>query len=80
MTEIQVEIHVSEQLDADQRSWLVTKLEKEAGIIGAWFLWDDPHRLRVHYEHAHFSHATLLDTIAEHGFHGRIVGDDEPQA
>jgi hypothetical protein len=80
MTESQVEIHIREALDADQRSWLVTKLEKDAGIIGAWFSGDDPHRLRIRYEHAHFSHTTLLDSIAEHGFHGRIVGDADAQA
>jgi hypothetical protein len=78
MSENQVEIHVSDELNANQRSWLVTKLGKEAGIIGAWFPGGNPHRLRVRYEHAHFSHATLLDTIAEHGFHGRLAGDDDP--
>ena len=80
MPESQVEIHLREALDADQRSWLVTRLGKETGIIEAQFPWDDPHRLRIRYEQAHFSHVTLLDTIVEHGFHGRIVGDDEPPA
>jgi hypothetical protein len=80
MKEKKLIIHIDEELDATQRSWLATKLEEEKGILSAWFPGDDPHRLTIRYEQEHFSHTTLLDTIAEHGFHGRIVGDDDPGA
>ncbi|HEY5604727.1 MAG TPA: hypothetical protein VIM41_16620 [Gammaproteobacteria bacterium] len=74
MSEETVEIDIQEDMEVSQRSWLVTKLEQEQGIIGAWFAGGDHHRLTVHYERGHFSHVTLLDTIKEHGFHGEIVG------
>jgi hypothetical protein len=80
MEEDRVQIDIEEGPDATERSLLTTRLEQEHGVLGAWFLGDNPHRLRVRYERAHFSHATLLDAIAEHGFHGRIVGDDDPGA
>jgi len=73
--EVQVEIKIQEDMDVSQRSWLVAKLEHIKGIISAWFDSEDHHRLTVHYERDHFSHLTLLDTIKEHGFHGKIVGD-----
>jgi len=70
-----VEIYIQEDMDVSQRSWLVAKLEHEMGIIGAWFEDGDHHRLIVQYESEHFSHVTLLDTIKEHGFHGKITGN-----
>lgn len=69
-----VEINIQESMDVSQRSWLVTKLEHERGIISAWFEGADHHRLTIHYEHERFSHVTLLDTIKVKGFHGKIVG------
>ncbi|MFO7642163.1 MAG: hypothetical protein R6X17_13125 [Candidatus Competibacteraceae bacterium] len=75
MSSEQLQIDLSEAMDVDQRSWLVAKLEDERGIISAWFDDENHHRLIVHYEREHFSHTTLLDTIKEHGFHGKIVGD-----
>jgi len=69
----QVEITIQEDLDLNQRSWLVAKLEHETGIVSAWFAGGDHHRLTLHYEPEHFSHETLLDTIRLHGCHGEIV-------
>ncbi len=69
----QVEIYIQEELNVSQRSWLVAKLEHERGIISAWFVGGDHHRLTVHYERNYFSHVTLLDTIKRQGFHGKIV-------
>ena len=71
----QAEIYIQQDLDVSQRSWLVAKLEHKRGIISAWFKGGDHHRLTVHYDHGHFSHVTLLDTIKEHGFHGEIVSE-----
>ena len=51
----QVEINIQEDLDVDQRAWLVAKLELEMGIVSAWFAGDDHHRLTLHYEPEHFS-------------------------
>ena len=73
MQQEHVEIHIDADLDSTQRSLLEAKLEEESGIIGAWFEGVDHHRFTVHYEKKHFSHATLLDTIKEFGFHGRII-------
>jgi len=68
-----VEIYIQEDMDVSQRVWLIAKLEAERGIIGAWFEGGDHHRLTVHFEPEHFSHVTLLDTIKEHRFHGKII-------
>lgn len=68
-----LEIDLREDLDVAQRAWLVMKLEHEIGVINAWFEEGNHHRLTLHYEPEHFSHATLLDTIRLHGFHGEIV-------
>lgn len=68
-----VEIHIEEDINLSQRTWLVAKLEHESGIIGAWFEGGNHHRLTVRYERDRFSHITLLDTIREHGFQGEIV-------
>ena len=70
----QVEINIQEDLDVDQRTWLVAKLEHETGVVSAWFSGGDHHRLTLHYEPEHFSHEILLDTIKLHGFHGKIEG------
>lgn len=69
-----VKIHIREDMDVSQRTWLVAKLEQERGVVGAWFEGNDHHCLTVDYERNHFSHATLLDTIKLNGFHGEIVG------
>ena len=68
-----IEIHIKEDMDISQRTWLVAKLEHERGIIDACFENEDHHRLIIHYEPEHFSHVTLLDTIKEHGYHGEIT-------
>ena len=73
-------IDSDEALDASERSLLTAKLEQENGILDAWFPEGNSDRLVVRYAHEHFSHATLLETIGEHGFHGRIVGDDHDGA
>jgi cyanophycinase-like exopeptidase len=70
-----VEIFIKEDLEASRRSDLVARLEQENGIVSAWFEGGDHHRLTIHYEHDHFSHLTLLDTIKEHGFHGKIANE-----
>ena len=71
----QVEVSIQEDLDVDQRAWLVAKLEHETGIISAWFAGGDHHRLTLHYAPEHFSYETLLDTIKLQGFHGKIEGN-----
>jgi len=68
-----VEIDIQEDINLSQRTWLVAKLDHESGIIGTWFEGGNHHRLTVRYERDHFSHITLLATIREHGFHGKIV-------
>jgi hypothetical protein len=80
MEEDRVQIEIDEAPDANARSLLTAELEEEHGILGASFPEGNPHRLVVLYEHERFSHATLLDTIGEHGFHGRIRGDDRYEA
>jgi hypothetical protein len=74
----QIEIYIDEELDATQRSVLVAQLEEERGIISAWFEGGDHHRLRVRYEQENFSQATLLDTIKDFGFRGRIIRSSGP--
>lgn len=71
--QVQVEVYIQEDMDVSQCSELVAKLERERGIIGAWFEGGDYHRLTVDYEPEHFSHVTLLDTIKRRGFLGEIV-------
>ena len=71
----QVDINIQEDLDVDQRAWLVAKLEHETGIISAWFAGGDHHRLTLYYEPEHFSLETLLDTVTLQGFHGKIEGN-----
>lgn len=71
----QVEIYIREDMDASQRSWLVTKLEDERGIISACFKGIDHHRLTVHLERDHFTHITLLNTIKLEGFNAEIIVD-----
>lgn len=70
-----IEIFIKEDLEAPRRSDLVSRLEQEIGIVSAWFEGGDHHRLTIHYEPDHFSHLTLLDTIKEHGFHGKIFNE-----
>lgn len=67
------EIYIQEDMNVSQRSLLVAHLEHERGIISAWFEGGNHHRLTVHYEHIHFSHVTLIDTIKRHGFHSEII-------
>jgi hypothetical protein len=71
----QVEVSIQEDMDVDQRAWLVAKLKQEKGIVSAWFAEGNHHRLTLHFEPEHFSHETLLDTIKLQGFHGKIEGD-----
>ena len=72
-----VEIYIQEDMDVSQRAELTAKLEKESGIIDAWFKGGNHHHLTVNYEGDQFSHLTLLDTIKEYGFHGEIVVSEE---
>ncbi len=69
----QVTIYIQENLNVSQRSFLVTKLEHENGIVSAWFEDGETHHLTVLYESEHFSQITLLDTIEQHGFQGKIL-------
>lgn len=69
----QVLVHIQDEMDVSQRSWLEAKLDHENGINAAWFDTDDPHRLVVQYEPDHFSHVTMLDTVKQYGFHGEII-------
>jgi len=71
--EERVEINIQEDMDVSQRSWLITKIEHEKGIVSAWFEDGDHHHLTVHYDINHFSHVTLLDLIKRLGFHGETV-------
>jgi hypothetical protein len=80
MKKTKVVIHVEEALEATQRSLLGAKLEEEKGILSAWFQGNGPHRLTIGYDQEHFSHQTLLDTLGELGFHGRILAGDEHRA
>lgn len=67
-----VDIRLRQELDLGRRAWLVAKLESENGIVSAWFDGDDHRHLTVHYEPAHFSHETLLDTLRLLGCPGDI--------
>ena len=71
-----VEIFIQEDMDVSKRSFLVAKLEHESGIVSAWFVEGNHHRLTVQYEREHFSHITLLDSIKELGFYGEVVSSD----
>ena len=68
-----VVIYIQEDMDVSKRSWLVASLEHYKGIISACFDHGDRHRLTIHFEHKHFSRITLIDTINEHGYHGKII-------
>jgi len=60
--------------DQDERQTLVMKLEWERGLHHAVFEPNDPHRLRIDYDPAHFSELTLLDTVRGHGWRAELTG------
>ena len=66
-------IYIQEDMDVSKRSCLVASLGHYQGIISACFDHGDHHRLAIRYERKHFSHITLIDTINEHGCHGKII-------
>ena len=68
-----VVIYIRENMDVSKHSWLVATLEHYKGIISAYFEHGDHHRLAVLFERRHFSYITLIDTIKEHGYHGKIM-------
>lgn len=74
-TEEKVEIYIQEDMDVAKRSCLLSALEHEKGIVSVWFAHGNDHCLTVHFKHKHCSHITLIDTINEHGYHGKIIDD-----
>lgn len=67
-------LRLLDDADQNQRQTLVMKLEWERGIHQAVFDADEPHRLRVDYDPAHFSELTLLDTVRGHGWQAELPG------
>ncbi len=67
-----VTIEIEETLDLDQQEELVFKFEEQRGIAMAVFNPENPHELTIEYDPEFFSHTTLCDFIAHHGYHPKI--------
>ena len=70
-----VGIYIQEDMDVTKRSWLIAALGRKNGVISAWFEHENYHLLTVCFKREKFNHITLLDTVKEHGYHGKIMHD-----
>lgn len=64
---------IEEDTGLERRQEIVALLEWEPGIQRAWFEHDDPHRLYIECDPAHFSETTLVDFVDHHGVHARVA-------
>ncbi|MEN8108475.1 MAG: hypothetical protein ABFS22_10770 [Pseudomonadota bacterium] len=71
---VEIVVHVTEELDEDQRSHLVSALENTSGITGAEFCPLHFHLMLVRYERDVFSSQDVLKNVALQNISARLIG------
>lgn len=68
-------IRIHNDLDLYRRAEMITRLERQRGILSAHFEPGEPSLLVVHYRQGGFSHGTLVDLIQHHGVAAEALAD-----
>jgi hypothetical protein len=71
---VEIVVHVSENLEDQQRSNLVTALEQEAGIVSAEFCPLRYHLILVRYDRDHYSSHDVLTAFDTQKVNARLIG------
>jgi hypothetical protein len=71
---VEIVVHVSENLEDQQRSNLVTALEQETGIVSAEFCPLRYHLMLVRYDRDHYSSHDVLTAFDAQKVNARLIG------
>ena len=71
---VEIVVHVTEELSADQRNHLISALENTAGISNAEFCPLRYHLMLVRYDTDAFSSQDVLANITAQGVHAQLIG------
>lgn len=67
-------VHISEDLNEDQRNDLISTLTESAGITDAEFCPSRFHLLLVKYDRGVYSSQDILNEVISNNLHARLIG------
>jgi hypothetical protein len=71
---VEIVVHISEELEEQQRRNLITELNSNAGIVAAEFCPLRYHLLLVRYDRDTYSSQDVLNRVNSHGVSARLIG------
>jgi hypothetical protein len=71
---VEIVVHVSEDLEDEQRNSLVSALEKEEGIVSAEFCPLRYHLMLVRYNRDRYSSQDVLTAVGAQKLQARLIG------
>lgn len=71
---VEIVVHVTEELNEDQRDNLASALKNTEGITGAEFCPLRYHLMLVRYDTDVFSSQDVLSSVSEQDLHARLIG------
>jgi hypothetical protein len=71
---VEIVVHISEYLEEQQRSKLITELNSNAGIVAADFCPLRYHLMLVRYNRDIYSSQDVLNRVNSHGVSARLIG------
>ena len=71
---VEIVVHVTEELNDDQRSNLLSALKNTPGITGAEFCPLHYHLMLVRYDRNVYSSQDVLGNVTSQGVHARLIG------
>ena len=71
---VEIVVHVTEELNEDQRDNLASALKNNEGITGAEFCPLRYHLMLVRYDTDVFSSQDVLRSVSEQDVHARLIG------
>ena len=71
---VEIVVHVSENLEAGQRSELVSALEQQEGITSAEFCPLRYHLMLVRYDRDRYTSQDVLGSVRAQKLHARLIG------
>jgi len=71
---VEIVVHVTEELNEDQRDNLASALKNTEGITGAEFCPLRYHLMLVRYDTDVFSSQDVLRSVSEQDLHARLIG------
>jgi hypothetical protein len=71
---VEIVVHISENLEEQQRRNLITELNSNTGIVAAEFCPLRYHLMLVRYDRDTYSSQDVLNRVNSHGVSARLIG------